>query len=488
MRSRSTWILPLVCPILLIFSVAPPGFATVFTVTSLADSGAGSLRDAVASSTSGDTINFSVTGTIALSGGVIAITDDITISGPGASSLAISGSSLSQVFHIVGTVSISGLTLENANNFFGGAILNEGVLTLDNCVISNNTTGGLGGAIWNNTTLTVNSSTFSNNSAQLFGGAIANFGTANVLNSTFFGNIAHNDSLFAQGGAIWNAATANLSNITVAMNSADAGGSGVFNGGGTMTLKGSLLSANLDGTPAPDNCLDESGGGLLSAGYNLSDDGTCSTAFTMTGDANNTAADLDPAGLADNGGPTPTVALLQTSPAIDAIPIANCTDVLGNTIAADQRGVSRPQGAGCDIGAFEFTATSIPFSAFTAKLELESDSESEFELNSSFTLGANSDGIDPLSEPITLTIAGYSVTIPPGSFQQLTGGKKAGSFVYEGTIDGVELEVQIVPLGNNTYQFKAEGEPVDFGAISNPVTVMLVIGNDTGSTSINAEF
>ena len=67
---------------------------------------------------------------------------------------------------------------------------------------------------------------------------------------------------------------------------------------------------------------------------------------------------LDPEGLQENGGFTATIALLAGSPAIDAIPAADCTDQNGNAITTDQRGVARPQGNGCDIGAFEVQVTS----------------------------------------------------------------------------------------------------------------------------------
>jgi hypothetical protein len=70
-----------------------------------------------------------------------------------------------------------------------------------------------------------------------------------------------------------------------------------------------------------------------------------------------TTADLSPSGLQNNGGPTQTIALLSTSPAINAIPPAVCTDASGNPVLTDQRGVARPQASGCDIGAFEF----VPF-------------------------------------------------------------------------------------------------------------------------------
>jgi hypothetical protein len=59
---------------------------------------------------------------------------------------------------------------------------------------------------------------------------------------------------------------------------------------------------------------------------------------------------------------------------------------------------------------------------------------------------------------------------------------------FEGVINGVSLEVQIVPLGNNIFTFKAEGRGVDLTGLTNPVTVVLTIGNDTGSTAVIAQF
>jgi hypothetical protein len=96
---------------------------------------------------------------------------------------------------------------------------------------------------------------------------------------------------------------------------------------------------------------------VTDGGYNISDDTTCG--FTGTGANGKTIGDsvspqLDPKGLQSNGGPTQTIALLSTSPAIDAIPIAQC-------LATDQRGTARPDSEdstnpspACDIGAFEF--------------------------------------------------------------------------------------------------------------------------------------
>jgi len=100
-------------------------------------------------------------------------------------------------------------------------------------------------------------------------------------------------------------------------------------------------------------------GAITDAGYNISDDATCG--FAKTGSANN-GDNVDPMlssdGLVNNGGPTETIALTAGSPAIDEIPLANCTDQASppNRIITDQRGALRPDAGEvyCDIGAYEF--------------------------------------------------------------------------------------------------------------------------------------
>ncbi len=91
---------------------------------------------------------------------------------------------------------------------------------------------------------------------------------------------------------------------------------------------------------------------FTSGGDNLDSDGTCQSFTLATNDLPNTDPQLGP--LQDNGGPTETHALLPGSPAIDAA--VNCADFEGNPITTDQRGVARPQGADCDIGAVETNA------------------------------------------------------------------------------------------------------------------------------------
>ena len=158
--------------------------ATTITVTNTNDSGPGSLRQALANANDGDTINFAVTGTIALTSGELLVDKSVTISGPGAATLAVDGNFKSRVFHIGSgkTVSISGLTLTNGSAGFenGGGILNDhAILTMDSCAVQNSFAQSNGGGIYNdgsggNAALTILNSTVSLNGASYAGGGIYN--------------------------------------------------------------------------------------------------------------------------------------------------------------------------------------------------------------------------------------------------------------------------------------------------------------------------
>jgi DNA-binding beta-propeller fold protein YncE len=123
----------------------------------------------------------------------------------------------------------------------------------------------------------------------------------------------------------------------------------------------------------------------------------------------------------------------------------------------------------------------VPFATSFAKLEI---SAKGFDLNESFTLGTTSNGINPVTEDVTLQIGTFSVTIPAGSFER----KPNGRFDFKGVINEVKLKAQIVPLGNNIFTFNAEGKGVDLTGLTNPVTVVLTIGTDSGTTAVTAEF
>lgn len=453
---------------------AVPCFANTVTVTNTNDSGAGSLRQAIADAASGDLIQFSITGTITLSSTLTIEGKNLTISGPGALLLAISGNHSVQVLVIGNGVSatISGVTIENGSSSSfnrGSGISNEGTLSVSNSTLSGNS-GSLGGGIFNGGTLTLSNSTLSGNFVSNNGGGILNDGTLTVNNSTLSGNSASDI-----GGGILNniSGTVSIANTTLAGNSAGNGGG--IESFGSATLKSALLAGNGGG-----NC----DFGVTSASYNLSDDASCASAFTQAGDKNSTSAGFDK-GLQNNGGPTQTIALLPTSSAVDAIPVASCTDTSGQPVTTDQRGITRPRGNGCDIGAYELVQA-VPFSNFSAYLAIDAGKHPGFALTASFKLGTASDGIDPLTEAMTLQIANYTVTIPAGSFYQLWKAPQA-PYVYRGTINGTNLLVVVLPLGGNKYQFEAGGSPAaSLAGTKNPVTVSLSVGTDTGSTSVQA--
>jgi hypothetical protein len=333
---------------------ALPAFGNTLTVTSLLDDGgSGTLRSVIASAASGDTVIFSVTGTITLgrTKGVLTIGKNLIIAGPGpkASNLTISGGFATRVIDIDPFASVSLKLLTITNGFAGvengGGIFNSrGELTISECTISNNSASASagGGGIFNDGSLTVDHSTVSGNSAGLGGGIYnSSGGTATFTNSTLAGNGA------ITGGAAFNvSATTTFNSSTLAGNSALAIAGGIVNSSnGTLFLKGTLLANGTTGR----NCVNLLGAGAATSnGYNLSDDNSC-TFLVGVGDKNNDSSPgLDPGGLTDNGGPTLTVALLPASDAINAISRANCP-------ADDQRGFPRPDESesSCDIGAFE---------------------------------------------------------------------------------------------------------------------------------------
>ena len=177
-------------------------------VTSLADSGSGTLRAAIANVVSGGTITFTpgLPGTISLTSGELVIARDMNIIGPGATNLSISGNGLSRVFSIPSGVhaSISGVTISNGWNVGatasagqGGGILNHGSLSLSNCILRGNVAMGgaaaKGGAIFNGGDLFLYGCTFQTNAANggdTGGGAIYSTGPVQAVNCTLWGNTA----------------------------------------------------------------------------------------------------------------------------------------------------------------------------------------------------------------------------------------------------------------------------------------------------------
>jgi hypothetical protein len=165
-----------------------------------------------------------------------------------------------------------------------------------------------------------------------------------ITNSTFA-----NNSASQYGGGLYNAGMVYINNSTFANNSASQYGGGLINSGGTVNIAQSIVANNTGG-----DCFLLTS--LTDQGYNLDSDGTCGFT-TANHDLPQTNPKLDPNGLANNGGPTQTIALLAGSPAIDYIPAPSVC-----TLTTDQRGFPRP-GIGesmCSIGAYEFQNQTPP--------------------------------------------------------------------------------------------------------------------------------
>ena len=234
------------------------------------------------------------------------------------------------------TINNSTVSGNSTTDTSAGAILNEsGTLTLTNSTVSGNSALHDGGGIDNvDGTVTLTASTVSgNNATHGVGGGIDNVrGTMTLTNSTISGNSA------SAGGGIANSGTLTLTNSTVSGNSVLRFAGGIANYDNT-TLTNSIVADQTSGG----DCFNVSGV-IASSGYNLDSDNTCN--LTDPTDLPDGNANLGP--LQNNGDSTFTHALLPGSNAIDA------GDCSGGTVTTDQRGVARPQGAACDIGAIEF--------------------------------------------------------------------------------------------------------------------------------------
>ncbi len=322
-----------------------------------------------------------------LSNGALTIMQNINITGKGARTTQIFQETPSQqgtfrVFDIqpnanafLPTVTISGLAMffgkaDDSNGDFGGDIRNTGTLTLSEDDIEDGTAASGGGVSNDGGKLTLTHSLVRLNTSSVGGsdsGGIQNFGpnptsgtpgTLAVDNST----ISDNNSQLGGGIFSWcggsgsnpcaNSGTA--TNTTTITNTTIAGNDGGTRAGtagglvvasGTLSVLNSIVANNTVSSGATkSNCVST---GITSLGHNLESGTDCG--FRHAGDLQNT----DPkffggGGSQDNGGNTNTIALDASSPAVDQIPSGS--PGCGGT---DQRDITRPQGAGCDIGAYE---------------------------------------------------------------------------------------------------------------------------------------
>jgi CSLREA domain-containing protein len=364
-------------------------------VNSLADPGIGgcddtecTLREAIGFANANGIITFdpaltsggAAQVTLDPASGQLLISKNLTITGPGASLMTVRRESTSPGFRIIEVtasrdifVTIAGLTISGGSDATGGGIANQslGALTLRRMVITGNTASGSsssGGGIYTGGRLTIDSSTISNNQASgpgaAGGGIYIGGGTMVITNSTMSGNSAE-----AKGGGIFQyVGGVELTNVTLTGNSAS--------GGGAMSKEDASHTASLTNVTVAGNSANQ-GGGILSLSFR--------PALTLTNSiiADNSGGNCGPSNpsIADGGGNlvfpstspcqgitpvstddpllgplqfntpgiTATMALGAGSAALDVAVAANCP-------TTDQRGVSRPQGAGCDIGAYEAEA------------------------------------------------------------------------------------------------------------------------------------
>ena len=402
-------------------TIAPAAAASTITVSTC---DAQSVHDAISSASSGDTIDFSCSGTITLGYAdyEFLISKNLTFDGAG-QSVTFDGHGSTSMFFVTQSASLTLKNLTFVNGIggtysqcdtcdqvnYGGVITNEGPVTIENSTFSNNQYTGLigGGVILSTlTTLTVSNSTFNGNSTHAQGaGILSLLGTLNVTDSTFSNNTVSEDgggisivsgtatisgSTFngntadawagdGSGAGLSNNGTTTITNSTFSGNNAEAGGAiantgdltivnstivgnhanwwanGILNAtrdgiflalGGTVTIKNSILANG----PARDgdgtfnfggNCV--TNGTTNNGGGSFDDDGTCGVSQVSKDD-------LKLGSLADNGGPTKTIALGSGSVAINV-------DTCSPSVPTDQRGYTRAtSGSTCDAGAYEFGA------------------------------------------------------------------------------------------------------------------------------------
>lgn len=360
--------------------------AATLTVTSTADSGAGSLRQAIADAAAGDTVVFTLPApsTIALLTGPVVINKSLTISGPGVDLLSVKnlnpniGNNRVPVFSIAAgdfDVVISGLTV--SRGMAGGIVSAARTVTLSRLAVSGNSAHNRGpGGISNTGTMLIIDSVISGNASTgpfSSAGGIANNGTLTIINSTISGNSSQN----GEGGGIWTATRSSsdappptgslhLTNCTIVNNSALFGGGIYISDGSTARATNTIVAGNSGYFEGPDIR-----GTLVSEGNNFIGNNSDATITPATGDQIGTAAaPRDPllGPLQYNGGPTQTHALLAGSTAIDA----------GDDSVApprDQRDYLRSGPS--DIGSFEFAGTiPVTLANISTRVEIGADGDS----------------------------------------------------------------------------------------------------------------
>ena len=360
---------------------ASPASATTIVVTSGADSGAGTLRAALASANAGDVITFDPSvSVVELTTARLTITTSVTITGSGTNALTVRRSSAGGtpafgIFHInnaAAVVSISDMTITNGNATGGGVnVQNATRVNLTRVAVTNNT-AGWGAGLWLDfADLYIDQSTFTGNSAgagsacgYCNGGAmILNTGHAYISNSTISGNTARDN-----GGGIKSTTHLFLTNTSLVGNVAIDGFGGaiaqyVYQSQHSLSMTNTLIAGNTFASRG--QCDVATAVPLLVNLNNLIEDNSCNyVRLTPSGSNSAPTAFLsgnpNAAALASNGGPTQTNAILSSSIAAGAGDPATCA--ASPISGLDQRGIVRP--SACSIGAFE-PAASPPTSSST---------------------------------------------------------------------------------------------------------------------------
>jgi hypothetical protein len=417
------------------------------TVTTLTDSGAGSLRDAItlASAAGSADIIFQsgLTGTITLASGLPNITGDLNIEGSGANVITVSGANAYPVFTIPSSgifVNFSGLTVANAlgaNPSDGGGINNSGaLLTVSNSVFTGNNmpTGYFGGALasyGSAPSTMVTNSTFSGNHAQS-GGGIFSDGMLVVTNSTFFGNVVPNGNI---GGGILSQGPLLVTDSTFTGNSAGQGGGIMNNGFSTALVTNSILAGNSGG-----DC------------YNCTQIGPIFTGGNP---------ELGPLQLNGVNQTVPTMLPLPGSPAIQ---IGDPTQLPAG-LTMDQRGFPRTTAGKLDVGAAQTNYTSVQFVQQPTNALINANiapgiTVEVLETNTNLTAPNNTDAVSGI--PITLTVNGGPLT---GTLTQTTSGVATFSDLEGSTPstgDTLATSVAVTPTGTTPAQIlTATSDPFD---------------------------
>ncbi len=366
------------------------------------------------------------------------------------------------------------------NNFAavnGGAILAQGgSLISSDTLFSNNEAGDNGGAILSFVLVFLNRNRLSLNSAANSGGALAGLGISTVQDSLFDGNTATN------GAGIFTQGEFDLISSTLSSNIASNVGGGLAMASGHTRVDQSTVTANQ--SAGSGGGLFRNPGGMLSLRLRNSivagNAGTQISGALAAGSSNN-LVDGNPrlGALQNNGGSTPTHALLPGSPAINAANNTHCP-------AQDQRSVPRPQGGTCDIGAFEsrgFNLTlfsgdaqsTIVGTGFADNLIISISSPFGEPVNGGQVRFIAPDSGASLSEQISLaTIIGGQAGI------SATANEITGDYAVTATAEG----------GTNTVAFNLTNLPVTFLVTASTVSGqgMIIVDNEIVVAGETASF